>query len=650
MGTAWADGSEDRVHTILRAARDCSSTSDELAARIRDWPTRYHFSRLRSKILNPLRIAPGTRVLDLGGGTGPITRKLGELGAEVLLLDGSADRAEAAAERCRDLDNVSVAVGTVFDLDGAERFDVVLTVGVLEYTQSGPGGTAGFLRHAASLLSSEGVLAVAIENSIGLKYLLGYAEDHLGLPWVGWEGYPGVEDVRTFSRRELGALLTSAGLPEHAWFSPFPDYKLPTVIVSDAGYDQAGPDVLDSIVPQPCSADASLPLLLCDARAAHRTMLDAGLGRDVANSFLVISGRTTAALDAHVDRETLAWLSGSERRALFMRDRRLVSTESGLAIVDDSLPDDEVKDGWLIHRRFPEVAYAEGVPLDRLVSEALAAANAERTSELLELWTQTLKAHALPAEEAHEEDGHPASPFQATAGRLALPGYHLDSQPSNFVYREGRLERIDGEWQARGMLDFDLVCLRGLFHFAGDALARGISASRLDGRDLASVVRGLMRAAGLDGYSEALLRLPTAEGSFQAVVRGLPVQRVQAEIERLLSSPARELMTRVDESPAHASIAALEAELEALRGAHEAQARHVVRERLALAQQIEQELTVLRGENATLREEIEWRKGVIEHREEQIAMLENSRAMLENSRSVRYTRPLRQLASLLRRH
>jgi transcription elongation factor len=79
----------------------------------------------------------------------------------------------------------------------------------------------------------------------------------------------------------------------------------------------------------------------------------------------------------------------------------------------------------------------------------------------------------------------------------------------------------------------------------------------------------------------------------------------------------------------------LEDELELLRTAHEAQARHLVSERLALADEIEREV-------GQLREEIEWRKGVMEHQQEQIETL-------VSSRSLRYTEPLRRIASVFRR-
>jgi len=538
-GVDWSDGSETRVHSILRAARDRSSASDELAVAIEDWPTKYHFSRLRPKILGPLRIERGMRVLDLGGGTGPVSRKLGELGAEVLLLDGSAERARCAAVRCEDLRNVSVAVGTTFDLDDAsEGFDVVLVVGVLEYAQSSAGGAEALLRGAVSLLAPAGVLAVAIENAIGLKYLIGYAEDHVWLPWVGLEGYSGIDGVRTYSRVELVSLLTASGLPEQAWFYPFPDYKLPTVIVSEPAYE-FGADLIDAIVPRPCSPDASPPTLVCDPRAAHRTLLRAGLGPDIANSFLVVAARNREALESHIDSESLAWLPGAERRARFMRDRRLTSQDGELVIVDDTA-DHRGEDDWLTQKRFSRTPFVSGIPLDRLVMEALAASDAERASELLRLWKQTLRQAATVATTRSSFD---TSPFHAAEGRLALPGNYLDSSLSNFVFADGRLHRIDAEWEARGLIDFGLACIRGLLWFAVEAIASGLPAPASDVDDVAGRIRALASSAGLDDVDvgDALRRLVDAEAELEAMVYARSADHLRTQLNELLGYEARDL-------------------------------------------------------------------------------------------------------------
>src|SRR5690606_13740042 len=122
-------------------------------------------------------------------------------GAEVVALEGNPARARAAAVRYADLANVEVVRGALDDLDADERFDLVLLVGVLEYAGSpigGAGGAPAMLRRAVSHLRPGGALVVAIENQIGLKYLLGAREDHLGRPWVGIECYTGPPGVRTW--------------------------------------------------------------------------------------------------------------------------------------------------------------------------------------------------------------------------------------------------------------------------------------------------------------------------------------------------------------------------------------------------------------------------------------------------------------------
>jgi hypothetical protein len=77
-------------------------------------------------------------------------------------------------------------------------------------------------------------------------------------------------------------------------------------------------------------------------------------------------------------------------------------------------------------------------------------------------------------------------------------------------------------------------------------------------------------------------------------------------------------------------------ELELLRRAHEAQARHLVSERLAFADQFQSEV-------GPLREEVAWRKGVMEEFERKLARI-------HGSRTYRYTAPIRWLRALLRGH
>lgn len=87
--------------------------------------------------------------------------------------------------------------------------------------------------------------------------------------------------------------------------------------------------------------------------------------------------------------------------------------------------------------------------------------------------------------------------------------------------------------------------------------------------------------------------------------------------------------------PTEERVRQLEAELDSLRRAHEAQARHLISERLAFADQFESEIK-------PLRDEVAWREDVMEELAKQLELL-------QQSRSLRYTEPLRRVAAALRR-
>ena len=72
----------------------------------------------------------GTRILDVGCGTGRISRYLAEHGATVVGVDFSA-HAIATARSQSPGSNPSYRVQSIFDLDEEESFDIVVVVGVL---------------------------------------------------------------------------------------------------------------------------------------------------------------------------------------------------------------------------------------------------------------------------------------------------------------------------------------------------------------------------------------------------------------------------------------------------------------------------------------------------------------------------------------
>lgn len=67
-----------------------------------------------------------------------------------------------------------------------------------------------------------------------MKYFAGAPEDHTDIPFFGINGYPGNHSVRTFSKTELQELVKESGFPFQKFYYPYPDYKFPTEIFTDA--------------------------------------------------------------------------------------------------------------------------------------------------------------------------------------------------------------------------------------------------------------------------------------------------------------------------------------------------------------------------------------------------------------------------------
>ena len=297
-GISYSDGDDVEycIAEIINNACDLTVLSAELGSHCKDWPTIYHLSGKRGNVLRPFEEQlRGKTVLEVGAGCGAITRYLGETGADVLALEGSPTRASIAAARCRDLNNVIVVAEAFHRFKPTSTFDVITLIGVLEYARKffpgkGADPVEAMLATSRGLLKPGGILIIAIENQLGLKYFAGFPEDHVGKPMFGIEGHYSEDDVVTFGRRELSARVAKAGLPIQQWWYPFPDYKLPSLMVSEAGaLPQRGID-LTSVVRSACIADPQYPLSVSfNQERAWRPVIHNGLLSHMANSFVLLA-------------------------------------------------------------------------------------------------------------------------------------------------------------------------------------------------------------------------------------------------------------------------------------------------------------------------------------------------------------------------
>jgi SAM-dependent methyltransferase len=237
----YSDGLEveDRILELLRQSSDLSSMADIIGPEQYElWPMRYHLSPERANLLRHFDFS-GLRVVELGAGMGAISRFLAEQAESLVVVEGSERRFAALRHRLSDLDNWSGEVGRFENFDHEEGFDVVCLIGTLEYAGNfiqAPEAFAGdsfdySLNRAARLLNPGGVLVLAIENPIGLKYWSGSGEDHSGELFSGVVGYGDGQTAETFPLRQLRQRLTRCGLTIEELYYPFPDYKLPQSVI-----------------------------------------------------------------------------------------------------------------------------------------------------------------------------------------------------------------------------------------------------------------------------------------------------------------------------------------------------------------------------------------------------------------------------------
>lgn len=227
----YSDG--DVEQEILETAK--SGVRPEELERV-SFPVLYHLSRARENILSWYPFRAEASCLEIGSGCGAITGLLCSRMRQVVSVELSKRRAEinyARHERCG---NLEIRVGNLNDMQFAEGFDYVVLNGAFEYAMSftegdDPYGT--FLRRVRAFLKPDGVLLVAIENRLGLKYFAGAPEDHTNGYFDGIRGYGDNRAVRTFSRAEWEALMRRCGLNYYKFYYPYPDYKFPREIFTD---------------------------------------------------------------------------------------------------------------------------------------------------------------------------------------------------------------------------------------------------------------------------------------------------------------------------------------------------------------------------------------------------------------------------------
>jgi glycosyltransferase involved in cell wall biosynthesis/2-polyprenyl-3-methyl-5-hydroxy-6-metoxy-1,4-benzoquinol methylase len=514
QGLSYSDGDDSEQHLarIIREAEDLSVLSTELSQHCTAWASLYHLGTARGNILRPFEHCLAGRILEIGAGCGAISRYLGECGGTVLSLEGSLRRAQIAASRTRDLDNVVVLAERFDDFHSDERFDVITLIGVLEYASvfsHEQDAALDMLRRVHSLLQPDGKLFLAIENQLGLKYFAGAPEDHLCVPMYGIEGRYIKGQPETFGRRKLTDLIKAAGFEHSEFLYPAPDYKLPHSITTQQGFQSPSFDAA-ALAWQNVKKDPQLPGATgFNLERAWPVVINNGLGMELANSFLVVASR---AAEQVVDASILAYHYNTSRKPAFCKVSRFVAAPGGIQVQHDLLSATPSPKG---EEAFEHVlseidAYVIGKPLSQRFLNIATTPDWTLQDvglflrQYLDILKTLLDAQGLTfaLEQAYER----------------LPGQFIDAVPHNILIdAQGRPQLIDVEWLVRDGVELGHLLLRSLLLLIANATPFYPSIMPPSRRQL--VMEGL-RAAGLPVSDEQVSQYIAQEAQFQAFVTG----------------------------------------------------------------------------------------------------------------------------------
>lgn len=229
----YSDGTIEDI--ILECVKE--NKVEETLKTSTNWAILYHLSDIRKNLLEGFAFSGKEQVLEIGSGCGALTGVLADKAEHVTCVELSKKRSEINAYRNKDYGNIEIKVGNFQTIEKKlSQYDVITLIGVWEYAASyikHENPYSEFIRMIKGHLKKDGVIIIAIENKMGIKYWNGALEDHTYKQYSGLNDYSNNETVRTFSKLEIEGILKKQGITNFSFYYPLPDYKIANEIYSD---------------------------------------------------------------------------------------------------------------------------------------------------------------------------------------------------------------------------------------------------------------------------------------------------------------------------------------------------------------------------------------------------------------------------------
>ncbi|MCH2023358.1 MAG: class I SAM-dependent methyltransferase [Saprospiraceae bacterium] len=481
----YKDGAENQLLNIFKSDQfNKNSTWFDY----RDtWNMFYHLTPERKNLLN-WGIFDGENnlnVLELGSGCGAITTALSEIEAisSITCVEGEKSRYEVSKLRHAKLsDKIKFVNANIADFKPDKLFDIVAVIGVLEYSGKYIDDETPyeeFLNIVKRFLKPSGKLVLAIENQLGHKYLAGAVEDHYQKPYIGISDYACYEGIRTFTKNELTQKLKKVGFNYQKFYYPFPDYKMPKVILSEDCFKNEDFDWL-TLLDFPTEQYVQKPFYNFDERAFLNLIKDNTDPGIFMNSFLIV----TSANEISRKKPTLLAAKMNVLRANeFKTIKSFVSTEqNNIEVIEENL-----STGKKTSSNYIKKADNLGI----LLVDAILSEDIPKIKEYMKIWDSYLNARSVDV----TSNSIGITNVWAKYTSLKLSSFYknatcflsndsLDLIPYNILNTHDKGYVIDLEWKLNvDLLPKELILDRGMFWIINRAI-------RISGRKGSAITNG----------------------------------------------------------------------------------------------------------------------------------------------------------------
>ena len=189
----YQDTKEENIRSIIEKIKNGTPWKQAVKEKFKTnnpWLYEIVTSPKRTKFLDEFIMPKNLQILDIGAGWGQFTLPLAKQN-QICSLEPTPERLDfirTASEQEKVSKNISFIGADYLDIEFENKFDLILSIGVLEWVGAFRSGKEPedlqleFLKKIKSELKEGGKLIIGIENRIGLKYLLGAPDDHIGHP------------------------------------------------------------------------------------------------------------------------------------------------------------------------------------------------------------------------------------------------------------------------------------------------------------------------------------------------------------------------------------------------------------------------------------------------------------------------------------